>query len=186
MLTEWNIEINFKSAKALYYGILGDTGRFLHSNTTAKTLEIASKLLAKGLDLQEIHSNLYLEPRKNKVIKHEFFKRVKYTKKNIGYCITKERFLRKYDLTSSYVSRGMVNQMSGMNEVPIWANFTYDTKTQKILCELRSRKHPVVEVAKKYGGGGHLNASGCYLDSWSKIKPVLKDLDDLVVEKDEI
>ena len=62
LLIEWNIPITYESARALYFGIIGDTGRFMYSNTTEKTLLIASKLLSKGLNIQELHNEIYLDP----------------------------------------------------------------------------------------------------------------------------
>ncbi len=183
MLFSWGFHINKESARALYIGIIGDTGRFLYNSTTPQALEMAAKLLETGIDIQEIHDMLYLEPRESKIIKHNFFKRVKYTKNNVAYAINTKDFLDEFNLTSSYVSRGMVNQMAGMIEIPIWVNFTFDTKTEKILCEFRSRDVPVVDVAKKYGGGGHLYASGCYLDKWEHVDLVLNDLDQILEEK---
>lgn len=182
LLFAWGFNVSKQTARALYIGIIGDTGRFLYNSTTPFTLEMASKLLATGIDIQEIHDMLYLESRESKVIKHNFFKRVKYTKNNVAYAKNTKKFLDKFNLTSNYVSRGMVNQMAGMKEVPVWANLTFDTKTKKIMCEFRSRTIPVVDVAKKYGGGGHLYAAGCYLNSWSETNALLEDLDKLLEE----
>lgn len=39
-------------AKALYLGIVHDTGVFQYSNTTPDTLRIAANLLAYGFDFQ--------------------------------------------------------------------------------------------------------------------------------------
>ena len=184
LLLDWKININKKAARALYIGILGDTGRFLYNSTTPKALKMASVLLDKGIDIQEIHNLLYLESRFNKYIKSIFFRSVKYTKCNVAYRKNTLNFLNKHNLTTNYVSRGMVNQMAGLKDVPIWVNFTFDKKSKKILCEFRSRKYPVVNVAKKYGGGGHLFASGCSLSSWKETKNVLEDLDKLLEEND--
>ncbi len=183
-ILKWGMNINYNAARALYIGILGDTGRFLYNNTTPESLHYASILLEKGIDIQEIHNMLYLESKENKIIKNAFFRSVKYTKKNVAYRKNKLSFLKRFNLKSQYVSRGMVNQMAGMKEVPIWVNFTFDTKSKRILCELRSRKHPVVDIAKKYGGGGHLYAAGCFLETWADTKKVLRDLDELIVEED--
>ncbi len=183
LLIEWNIPITYESARALYFGIIGDTGRFMYSNTTEKTLLIASKLLSKGLNIQELHNEIYLEPRKNKEIKNAFFQKVQYTAKNLAYAKNDLNFLSDYGLSTSYVSRGLVNQMSGMVEVPIWVNFTEEQETRNIICEIRSRNIPVLDVAKKYGGGGHLNACGCTLTDWNQADNVIQDLDNLLQEE---
>lgn len=182
LLMDWDIPINYESARALYFGIIGDTGRFMYSNTSERTLYIASKLVGKGLNIQELHDLIYLEPRKNKEMKNKFFNRVKYTKHNVAYSKNDAEFMKTNNVTTNYVSRGLVNQMAGMQEVPIWVNFTEDLDTNKIYCEIRSRSIPVVDVAKRYGGGGHLHACGCSLNSWDETDKVLEDLDTLAKE----
>ena len=60
----------------------------------------------------------------------------------------------------------MVNLMAGINEIPIWVSFTVDSENNKILTEIRSRGITVVDIATKYGGGGHNNACGASLNSF--------------------
>ncbi|MBI9009568.1 MAG: bifunctional oligoribonuclease/PAP phosphatase NrnA [Tenericutes bacterium] len=181
-LVEKNIPINKESARALYMGIIGDTGRFMYPSTSAKTFRIASILLESGADIAQIHNDMYSEPRRSKQIKNEFFNLVEYTEKNVAYRKNDIEFLNKYDLDTYYVSRGLVNQMAGMDEVKMWVNFTIDRDTSNIMCELRSRSIPVLSVAKKYGGGGHLLACGCTLKSWEDTDKVLSDLDKILEE----
>lgn len=183
LLLEWDITITLDSAKALYMGIIGDTGRFMYPSTSAKTLKLASILLEKGVDIASVHNKMYTESRKSKSIKNEFFNQVEYTKQDIAYSKNNIDFLEKYDLSTYYVSRGLVNQMAGMAEVEIWANFTIDRESNDIICELRSRTLPIVQVAKKYGGGGHLRACGCIVKSWKETDEVLKDLDKILGER---
>ena len=184
LLLTWNIPFNYESARALYYGIIGDTGRFMYSNTTSKTLAIASKLVGVGLDIQKLHNEIYTETMQNKQIKNVFFNRVSYTDQLVAYCKNDIDFLSQYNLTTNYVSRGLVNQMAGMKEVPIWVNFTEDYETNKIICEIRSRSIPVLDVAKNHGGGGHLNACGCTLENWEETDEVLEELNNLIKEEE--
>lgn len=184
ILLEANIEINYESARALYMGILGDTGRFRFNNSTAKTFLIVSELLKKGINLQDIHDEIYLESFDDKKIKSIFFESVKLTEKSVAYRKNTKEFLEEYNLTSNFVSRGLIGQMAGIKEIPIWVNFTYSPDEDNIKCEIRSRNHEVLKVAKKYGGGGHLHACGCSLKTWEETDLVLKDLDNLIEEED--
>jgi phosphoesterase RecJ-like protein len=70
--------------------------------------------------------------------------------------------------------------MAGIKEIPIWANFTYDKQIGKIVCEFRSRDYPVLEIAKKYGGGGHLYACGCSVNEWEEVDRIIEDLNGLI------
>jgi len=76
----------------------------------------------------------------------------------------------------------MVNQMAGIKEIPIWANFTEDVENNLIVGEFRSRGIIIVDIAKKYGGGGHNNACGASLKNWNEVELVLKDLDERAKE----
>mgnify|MGYP000831707115 FL=1 len=48
-------------AKALYLGIVHDTGVFQYSNTTPDTLRIAAKLLAYGFDFSKLIDETFCE-----------------------------------------------------------------------------------------------------------------------------
>lgn len=181
-LKENHIPLNKDVAKAIYIGIIGDTGRFMYANATAGTFHAVGDLLKQGIDIQAIHNRMYVETLKHKKLKAEFVKTFEMTDHNVAYRKNTKAFLDDFDVDTHYVSRGMVNQMGGIEEIPIWANFTYDQKSGKILCELRSRGIPVLDIAKKYGGGGHLHACGCSLDTWEETDHVLNDLDRLLEE----
>lgn len=182
LLFKANIDLNTESARALYMGIIGDTGRFRFSNTTSKTFAVASKLMTYDIDLQSIHNLVYLESFNDKKIKTIFFESVKLTEENVAYRKNTKEFLKEYGLDSHYVSRGLVGQMSGIEEIPIWVNFTYDYDKDDIKCEIRSREFPVLSVAKKYGGGGHLKACGCSVKTWEETDLILDDLNQIVKE----
>jgi bifunctional oligoribonuclease and PAP phosphatase NrnA len=182
LLSESEILIPTTAAYALYAGLVGDTGRFQYSNTTAKTFETAAMLLKQGFDPQMLYQWLYSEPLRMRKIKAEFMAGVTFTERNIAYRKNDAAFLQKHQLDTQAVSRGMVNQMAGIDEVPMWANFTVDLATGRIVCELRSKTIPIVDIAKKYGGGGHNLACGCTVDSWAQTDHILDDLDRLLEE----
>lgn len=177
-----NIPIPKLSARALYFGLVGDTGRFQYSNTSAHTFECAATLLQVGVDVSEVMKVMYSEPLTMKLFKSMFLTRMKWTPHFVGYQKNTKEDLITWGLDTQTVSRGMVNQMAGIQEIPIWANFTYDSKTDTILCELRSREIPIVGVAKKYGGGGHALACGCTVASFEETDQILADLDQLLEE----
>lgn len=181
-LLDLGIPISKTTARALYMGIIGDTGRFLHSNTSSKTLRLTAELLDRGIDITSIHNSLYTESKESKRVKNIFFNKTQYTEHNVAYNKNDVDFLEKHNLTTSYASRGLVNQMGGMDEVEAWANFTFNKEEKNIICELRSKRIPVLSVAKKYGGGGHLKACGCTLYTWAETDKLIKDLDKLVEE----
>jgi phosphoesterase RecJ-like protein len=181
LLQDMKIAIPQIAAKYLLMGIISDTGRYLFNNVNSNTFDISGKLLKIGVNIQEIYDVMYSESLEMKKIKAYFFSTVQYTKNNVAFRKNDNAFLEEFHIDVHTASRGLVNQMAGAKEVPIWANFTFDARIGKILCELRSRTIPIVDIAHKYGGGGHAQACGCTVDTWEDTDKVLADLD-LVAE----
>ena len=86
--------------------------------------------------------------------------------------------MAEYGVDTFSVSRGMVNVMGEIRGVDIWVNFT--ESDGKVLAELRSSKYNINQIAVKYGGGGHMKASGATLDSRESAMQMLADLDALM------
>ena len=158
-------------------GIVTDSGRFVYPKTSAETLETAAYLMRQGADLDWIYSKLYTEELNFKKLKGYFINNFKITKNKVAYMKNDKEVKNKFGVTTFTVSRAMVNQMSSIKDINIWANFTED-EDGTVLVELRSGKESIVHIARKYGGGGHALACGCSLASLDEVDKVLKDLDD--------
>ena len=74
----------------------------------------------------------------------------------------------------------MTNTMADIKGVSIWVNFTQTEAG--VLAELRSSAHDINKIAVKYGGGGHLKASGATLTDLDTAYKMLEDLDALAGE----
>lgn len=177
LLKDMKIAIPPISAKCLLMGIISDTGRFLFNNVNAETFAAAKGLVELGADIQAIYEIMYTEPLHMKQVKAAFSNSVSYTPHNVAFRKNTPDFMEKFNVDIHTVSRGLVNQMGGAKEVPIWANFTFDERIGKILCELRSRSISIVEIARKFGGGGHAQACGCTVDTWEDTDKILLELD---------
>ncbi len=167
------------TATYLYAGLVTDSGRFLYPMTNALTFECAAYLVKKGARVQEFYDGLYDEELNFKKLKGYFINNFKTTKQNVAYMKNTPDIKKRFNVSTFTVSRGMVNQMSGIHGIPVWANFTEDDDGL-IYVEIRSKKTPVVEIAKKYGGGGHDLACGCTLSEWDDADKLLEDLDRLI------
>ena len=177
LLWELDFPITPEVARALLIGIVSDTGRFLYANTTPRTFADAGELVEFGANLQSIYEMMYTEPLNMKRVKAAFSNSVSYTAHNVAYRKNDADFMKEHGVDVHTVSRGLVGQMAGAKEVAVWANFTFDERIGKILCELRSRSVPIVDVARKYGGGGHAQACGCTVDTWEDADKILDELD---------
>lgn len=174
-----DLKISSEAATCLYSGMITDSGRFLYS-LSKDLFNCAGTLIASGADANYIYKSLYSESLAKKKMRAYFTSKIKVNKYGVGYLINDDDIYKKFDVDTFSISRGMVNVMADTNEIKIWANFTKEKDSDKILCEFRSKEINIVDVAKKYGGGGHLLACGCTIDSKKTIKLILKDFNNLL------
>ena len=50
-----------EAARALYVGLITDTGRFMYENTGPRAHEMAAELIGAGVDVQDVYRRLYEE-----------------------------------------------------------------------------------------------------------------------------
>jgi len=174
-----NLKISSKAATYLYAGLITDSGRFLYGSNMAHSLSIASKLCSFGADFKYIYDNLYVEPLEYRKMK-AYFENKFIVDGHVAYLFNDKDVFDKFNVEFMDISRGMVQVMSGIKEIEIWANFTYDVTKNKVIGEFRSRNITIVDIAKKYGGGGHNLACGATLDDFNQAKEVIKDFKKLI------
>jgi phosphoesterase RecJ-like protein len=163
-----------QSAKALYTGMITDSGRFRYDSTTARTLHLASALMETQFAAADIYSNLYADELSSVQLRAKFVLKIQRTEAGVAYIYTTKEELPSYGVDTFTISRGMVNTMSDIKGVDIWVNFT-ETE-EKILVEIRSSKYVVQPIAVKYGGGGHAKACGASVNSKEEAFALLEDL----------
>ncbi len=181
---ETGLKLSPNSAKALFTGMVTDSGRFRYDSTTAKTFAVASFLCEQNFKATDIYTNLYRDDLNMVKLRATFTLKAKFTEQNVGYIYTDYEEFKTYGVSSFTISRGMVNVMSEIKGVDIWVNFT-ETETS-VLCEVRSTKYDINQIAVKYGGGGHLLASGATLKNKEEAFAFLRDLDQLVIKGETV
>ena len=177
---EQGLKLNPAAAKALFTGMVTDSGRFRYDATTSRTFRLASFLMEQSFDLTDIYRNLYADDLSQKQLKAHFISKIQLTDKNVAYIYTDLEEFRNLNVDTFTVSRGMVNNMADIRGVDIWVNFT---ETEKgVLCELRSSRYNINPIAVKYGGGGHAKASGATVANREIAMQMLRDLDEMMGE----
>lgn len=177
---EQNLKLPSLAAKALYTGMVTDSGRFRYDSTTSRTFKVASYLLEHEFSTSDIFNNLYKDDLDMVMLRAKFTLKAQFTEQNVGYIYTPYDEFLTYGVSSFTISRGMVNVMAEIKGVDIWVNFT-ETE-DSVLCELRSTKYNINQIAVKYGGGGHILASGATLKSKEEAFSMLEDLNNLVIK----
>ena len=167
-------------ATPIFAGLVTDSGRFMFSSTTARTMNLASKLVNEGVDFVSLYAFLYAQDIESVKFKGFCQTNFKMTEHGVGYNIITKDIQEQFNVGPNQ-GAGVVNVLSNINGVPVWAHFSYK-EDGTVKAELRSSGLPVNFIATKYGGGGHKQAAGCTLENDSLIESVLKDLDELVAK----
>ena len=182
LITEFAIacelEIPTEAAKALYTGMVTDSGRFRYDSTTSQTFRLASRLLEAKVDTNEIYSQLYADDFEHVLLRAKFVLKIRFTDDGVAYIYTEKEELASLNASIFSISRGMVGTMGDLRGVDVWVNFT--ETDEGVLTEIRSSKYNINPIAVKYGGGGHQKASGATLKNREEAMMMLEDLNKIV------
>ena len=154
--------IDEEVAKALYIGIIHDTGVFRYSNTSPRTLQIAAELIKFGFDFSKIGEETFYEKTylQTQIMGRAVLESMRFMDDRCIVSVVTRRMMEFYRVTSKDLD-GIVNQLQSVKGVDC-AIFMYETGTQEYKVSMRSGgKVDVSAVAVKFGGGGHVRAAGC-------------------------
>lgn len=173
-----------KSANALFSGVVGDSGRFYYKGTQANTFNMAAYLVDSGADI----FNCYKLMSKDETINEKKIKGFVLSnflvEGKVAYIQIPKKVRDELGINPNYASRACVNLLSGIKDIEAFVNFT-ESDEDSIYVEIRSLDIPVVDVAKKFGGGGHNLACGTTIKSFENVHEVIEALNEIVGGKQE-
>ena len=148
-------------AKALYIGIVHDTGVFRYSNTSPKTLRAAAELISYGFDFSRLIDETFYEKTyvQNQILGRALLESIIFMD---GKCVVSmvDKKTMGFYRADSHDLDGIVNQLRLTKGVEC-AIFMYQTDVLKYKVSLRSNgRVDVAKVAMFFGGGGHVRAAG--------------------------
>lgn len=154
-------------ATLLYTALVTDTGNFSFSNTGARTLEIASKLLSYGVKNAEISYRFFKEiTLKRFKLKAKVIEKAQFFEEDQIGVIT---FMKEdFDATgtTSADSSNLVNELINIAEVRIAVSIT-EVRPHSYKISIRTQDDvDAGSIANTFGGGGHKNAAGCMLNGY--------------------
>lgn len=155
-------DIDFKIAEALYIGIIFDTGVFHHSNTSQNTMEIAGRLMEKGIPFWEYIDKCFYE---RTYLQTQLLGRTLLASMRVmdGKCIVAtitERMMEFYGAKTEDIE-GIVEQLRVTKGVEV-AILLHEIGKQQFKVSMRSNEYiDVSKIAAFFGGGGHIKAAGC-------------------------
>lgn len=144
----------------LYTGLVTDTQRFLHTNTTAEALRVGSALVALGADVHQINQIIYFTKSyiELKLLGRALEKMELSLDNKYSQITLTRRDFETLGATPAQ-SQGIVSQPTMIPGVEVSA--LLKEEPDKISVNLRSRNAvDVSRIAQHFGGGGHARASG--------------------------
>ena len=155
-------KISRETAKAIYTGIIHDTGIFQHSNTSPRTMEIAGKLIGKGIDFSKIIDETFYQKTyvQNQVLGRALMESILLLNGKIIMGRIRQKDMEFYGVTHADLE-GIVNQLRVTKGVEV-AIFLHEIGNQEYKASVRSNGTvDVSQVCAYFGGGGHVKAAGC-------------------------
>lgn len=175
MLISLNIPFGKETALPLFLGLVTDSGRFLYQPISENAYRVAGALSSTGCDIQSLYDLLYEVDEKILRFRGYIYSNYKKTKNGVIYLTIPKEVIKMYELDYNTCA-SLVNSVSGIKESPIWVFFS-ESENGLVRVEFRSKGVPVQPTAVKFGGGGHLQAAGCRLDTLEDYKYVVEELD---------
>ena len=180
ILNELKIPLTKEVATYIYAGVVGDTGRFLHTNTDVATFEGAIALLKSGADIQKVYDVVYRSKTLTQIkIRDYLFSIYKLSPKNVCYLVISKKMLEKVGGSVEDVKLFIddLNQIKEFNVVMM--AYEIENENYKVSCRSKNG-YEVAGVAVRHGGGGHKMAAGFSLKG--SVKQVEKALEKISEE----
>lgn len=156
-------EITKDIADLLALGLLTDSGNFSHRDVSAKTFSVAAKLKESGADICNIGYEMFTRQTKARAL---LYVRVLNTMRfeldgKLAFITVTQKDFEATGTDKSH-TEGFVDFPLSIDGVEVSVSLM-EVKKNQYKASLRSRSANVNAVAEKFGGGGHVLASGCML-----------------------
>jgi len=152
--------VDLNIANVLYAAIMTDTGSFRYDRTTSHTHRIIAEFLDLGVVPYKLHDLIYDNSSfgKTKLLGEVLSNLQINDSKNVCYMVITSEMLNRLNVEESEVD-GFVNYNLSIKGILVGILFLELADGFKV--SIRSKGViPVNLLAKEYGGGGHINASG--------------------------
>lgn len=154
-------QMDTEIAKALYIGIIHDTGVFQYSNTSPSTLKAAAELISYGFDFPKLINETFYEKTyvQNQILGRALLESFLFMDGKCAVSMVDKKTMSFYQAQPHDLD-GIVNHLRNTKGVEC-AIFMYQLDTLEYKVSLRSNGIVNVEkVASFFGGGGHERAAG--------------------------
>ena len=165
LATELGWELSTDAARALYVGLLTDTGGFRFSNTTARALRVAAALLEHGVDPESIYEAVYSSAPEGRVrlLGDVLQTLVVEPERGLAWVTVPPGALERFGATPDDLD-GIVEHARSIAGVRLALLFR-QIANGRIKVSFRSLGDvDSAALAQVFGGGGHHKAAGASLE----------------------
>ena len=156
-------EITKEIADLLALGLLTDSGNFSHNDVSPKTFTVAAKLKERGADISNIGYLMFTRQSKARAILYgRVISGMRFELDDrLAFLIVTQRDFEETGTDKSQTEH-FVDFPLSIEGVEVSISLM-EVKKLQYKASLRSKRVDVNAVAAKFGGGGHVLASGCML-----------------------
>jgi bifunctional oligoribonuclease and PAP phosphatase NrnA len=157
--------LSAEAARALYVGILTDTGAFRFANTSPRALRVAGALLERGVDPESIYEAVYASAPEGRIRLLTEVLQTLVVEREIGlaWVTVPPDALERHAATADDLD-GIVEYPRTIAGVRLALLFR-QLANGRVKVSLRSLGDvDVAELAHRFGGGGHKKAAGASLE----------------------
>jgi phosphoesterase RecJ-like protein len=167
-------------ARALYVGLITDTGRFMYENTGPRAHEMAAELIGAGVDVQDVYRRLYEEmPQAKLALLAVALGRIqRFDSGELTLAALSAEDFREVEAEDSY-SEGIIDHLravQGTKVAVLVRELSSGERTGQRKVSLRATDDAVdvSRIARKQGGGGHRRAAG--FSTTLEVEPLIEFL----------
>jgi len=175
-----NVKIDTETAICIYTALVTDTGNFQYESVTAEVFRVASELVKCGVKPEFVSKMLYERDRLSRL---RFLAKALdtlelYCEGRVGVVEVTNELMKKSGAIKDDTD-GLVNMVRKLETVEV-SVMLREEENGDIKISLRSKNYvDVSKIAVKYGGGGHIRASGATIKNktFNEVKNmILEDL----------
>lgn len=161
-----DVKVSPAMARALYIGIVTDTGKFMYDSTHPRTHRITADLIEAGVEVDDVNRRLYesVPIEKVRLLSRALDKlELHCDDKLIVSYITE----RDYEETGAgeEMTEGIIDNLRAVDGIRVAAvvrdQVSRGRAARKISLRAGDDHTDVSILARKFGGGGHVRAAGC-------------------------
>jgi phosphoesterase RecJ-like protein len=166
LMKELGVRPSASVARALYVGLITDTGRFMYENTTPRAHLMAAELIECGVDVPEVYRRLYenLQPGKLALLARALERIQRFDSGELTLSSLRVGDFQHADAEESY-SEGIIDHLRAVQGTRVAALVRElgdgERKGQhKVSLRATDDAVDVSAIARIQGGGGHRRAAG--------------------------